>query len=283
MDRKRNKIAKQVKSQINDVANRLQRNFNSILIEFGLERLLYRLSNSRFSQRFVLKGGMLMSLWSSDLGRISHDIDLLAFTENDGEDLKRIFSEIVSIDLSDGLHFDADGITYSNIMLNEEYHGIRLKIPLILEKTEVKVSVDIGFGDALPHPGFEIDYPSILSFESARVRAYSRETVIAEKFHTVIKFGNVNTRMKDFYDLWVLLNDPDTRRNELRIAVNSVFETRGTIVPTNPPFGLTQEFATMPDKVHSWTNYTKRTKLSSKPLTEVVTDIWLELKTVLSE
>ncbi len=267
-------IRTSVESSINKIATKLNRDYEKVLIEFGHERILFRLSKSRFQRQFVLKGGLLVSLWSGDPYRLSKDMDFLAFADNTDEKMIETFSEILAINAYDGLEFDLSSIVTTDIMLNEQYTGKRVRAFVKLNDTKVLISIDIGFGDALPFPDFEIEYPSMLGFAPARVRAYSRETVIAEKFHAIVKFGRINTRMKDYYDLWILLNKSDLDIANLKVSIESTFERRGTELPVARPLGLSKRFATRAHKVKLWSEFSKNTILANKALTEIVTEIW---------
>ena len=277
MDKQEFDMVALVKSRIENIAYELNQTFDEVLRTFGLERVLFRLSKSRFQHRFVLKGGMLVSHWSGDPHRLSKDLDFLAFAEYNAENLNEIVSEILAIDGFDGLEFDVGSISVTSIMLKEDYIGKRVQTFVKLDGTTVPISIDIGFGDALPFPDFEIEYPSILGFEPAKIRAYSPETVIAEKFHAIVRFGSINTRMKDYYDLWTMLNKSDINSTNLEVTIESTFERRGSEVPNSVPSGLTKRFATRRNKVALWSNFSKGTLLANKSLHEVVDEIWFKL------
>jgi hypothetical protein len=166
-------------------------------VAFGLERLVYRLSASDYRDRFVLKGGMLVTLWTADTGRFTRDIDFLAFGSDEEAALKEAFSTILAIDGGDGLNYDAANLTAAPIREDQIYGGMRLRTTAYLGTTQIPITVDLGFGDALGDPKYQIDYASLLDFPSASIRAYSPATVIAEKFQAVVALGIANSRMKD--------------------------------------------------------------------------------------
>lgn len=277
MDKPDHDIVVLVKSKVKEIATNLNRSYNNVLIEYGLERVLFRLSQSRFRKQFVLKGGMLVAHWSGDPFRFSQDIDLLAFSDDNSESLKEIFSEIFAIEAYDGLEFDLESISVNDIMLKEEYVGKRVKTNFRLDKTKLPISIDIGFGDALPFPDFEIEYPSMLEFAPVRLRAYSPETVIAEKFHTIVRFGSFNTRMKDYYDLWILLNKRGLDEASLKVTIESTFERRDSKLPRTRPPGLSERFATRAHKIKLWSDFSKNTLLANISLAEIVREIWNKL------
>ena len=182
--------------------------YQQVLIRYLHERLLYRLSVSRFNQRFFLKGGALMFAHERFAARPTVDIDFMGDRiSNDMENIKRTFMEICAIEYpEDGVTFDTDNITVSEITPDREYQGVQLHVTAHLDTIVQNLSMDIGFGDIIiPHP-IELDYPALLDgMEDIPVMAYSLETVVAEKFQTMIARTVLNSRMKDFYDVYTIL------------------------------------------------------------------------------
>jgi len=224
---------------------------------------------------------MLVTLWTTDPGRFTRDIDFLAFGETSDAALTSIFSEILALDTGDGLEFSIDTITTTDIREDQVYGGKRLRTVAHLGKTEIPITIDLGFGDALPDPHYEIEYGSILGFEPARIRAYSPSTVIAEKFQAVVALGLINGRMKDFYDLWAIPRATKIDPGDLRVAIAATFERRSTPVPTEAPQGLSAAFAEDPAKARQWLTYADGTELKGVPLGTVVADIWTYLSAAL--
>lgn len=274
-------IVASVRQRLLNVARSEGRDFQTILVAFGLERLIYRLSKSPHRDKFVLKGGMLVTLWTTDPGRFTRDIDFLAFGETEDATLTSIFAEILSLDAGDGLKFSIDTITTTDIREDQVYGGKRLRTVAHLGKTEIPITIDLGFGDALPDPHYEIEYGSILDFEPARIRAYSPATVIAEKFQAVVALGLINGRMKDFYDLWAIPKATEIDQADLRAAIAATCERRNTPIPTEAPQGLSVAFAEDPAKARQWLTYADGTELKGVPLSTVVADIWTYLRTAL--
>lgn len=273
-------LAASVRQRLLNLARKDRQAFDVVLVAFGLERLIYRLSISKYRDRFVLKGGMLVTLWTKDTGRFTRDVDFLAFGPDDEETLKRAISVILSIDAEDGLVFDIDSLTATVIREDQVYGGMRLKTTAYLGNTKIPITIDIGFGDALGDPEFEIDYTSLLDFPPATVRAYSPETVIAEKFQAVVALGVVNGRMKDFYNLWAIRHSVPIEPEVLRQTIRKTFERRETEIPKSCPPGLTQEFATDPNKRTQWSAYADATELEDTNLAEIVDDIWAWLEPI---
>ncbi len=250
------------------------RDFQTVLVAFGLERLVWRLSVSGYRDQFFLKGGMLVTLWTSDPGRFTRDVDFLGFGASVEERIRDIFAEILSLDAGDGLVFDTDALTVSDIREDKVYGGKRLRTLADLAGARIPITIDIGFGDAITAPGYEINYSSLLDFESARIRAYSPATVMAEKLQAVVSLGLINGRMKDFYDLWAIPRAVDVPADALAEAVRATFQRRETPVPADRPTGLSGKFAEQPGKADQWRAFSTSTTLEGKSLVKTLDEIW---------
>ncbi|MEM0985112.1 MAG: nucleotidyl transferase AbiEii/AbiGii toxin family protein [Pseudomonadota bacterium] len=268
-------MAASVRQRLLNLARDEGRVFDVVLVAFGLERLIYRLSVSQYQDQFVLKGGMLVTLWTTDPGRFTRDVDFLGHGKDDEQTLIDAFADILSIDANDGLVFDTAEITASEIREDQVYGGKRLKTTAHLGKTKIPITVDLGFGDALSDPAYEIEYASLLDFEPATIRAYSPATVMAEKFQAVVALGAANSRMKDFYDLWAIPEAADVEIDDLAMAVQRTFERRATRVPERRPDGLSDDFTTSALKMDQWAAYSEATDLEGVTLKDVADDIWL--------
>ena len=271
-------IAASVRQRLLNLAREEGQVFEVVLVAFGLERLVYRLSVSEYRDRFVLKGGMLVTLWTADTGRFTRDIDFLAFGSDEETQLKEAFSAILAIDGRDGLIYDTANLTAVAIREDQVYGGMRLRTTDFLGTTQIPITVDLGFVDALGDPKYQIDYGSLLDFPTASIRAYSPATVIAEKFQAVVVLGIANSRMKDFYDLWTLPKAVNIDLVELVDTIRGTFNRRETVIPTTCPVGLSPEFSTEQGKETQWRAYSSGTTLEGKPLAEVTADIWTWLE-----
>ena len=179
--------------------------YNVLLVRFTLERLLYRLSISMHREQFVLKGAMLFALWEPEMHRATRDLDLLGFGQSTPERLADIFRELCNLEVeADGVVFDPRSVACEDIRAQDEYAGIRVKLRATLGKAVVPLQVDVGFGDALPVAPEEITFPVMLGMAAPKLRAYSRETVVAEKLEAIVKLGMLNSRFKDYFDLHYL-------------------------------------------------------------------------------
>jgi len=241
--------------------NKLDHNF--VMNRYACERLLYRLSISKYADQFILKGAMLFSIWFSESFRPTKDIDLLGFGEDSEERLKGIFQHVCLIKPKkpDGLTFDARKITIEPIREPQEYQGKRLFIPV--SNTRIKVQVDIGFGDIITPSAIEIDYPSLLDMPSARLRAYNRETVIAEKIEAIVSLGTQNSRMKDYYDLLMMSLEYEFDGSLLNDAIASTLVRRKTQLPSGTPDGLNDKFMLTQVKKTQWNAFLKKSRLNT--------------------
>ena len=157
---------------------------------------------------------------------------------------------------------------------------MRLKTTAYLKTTQIPIVIDLGFGDAITAPDYEIDYGSLLDMPSATVRAYSPETVISEKFQAVIALGIVNSRMKDFYDLYAIPRAVEVSEDALLKAIKSTFIRRETDIPRERPTGFSNAFLQDPIRETQWTAYSTETDVAGMTLEEVCDDIWAYLEPV---
>jgi predicted nucleotidyltransferase component of viral defense system len=263
-DRPKN-VAASVRNRLLNIARQRGEDFQLILIQYALERMLFRLSHSEYSEEFVLKGAMLFQVWSGERHRPTRDIDFLGRGEPSETRFQEIFEDICSIEVDDdGLKFDATSIHVRTMKEAEKYQGIRIKLDAFLDSARIPVQVDIGFGDAITPGAIEIDYPVILDFATPKLSAYPRETVVAEKFQAMVMLGISNSRMKDFFDLWKLANKFEFDGAVLGKAIKATFERRETQVPNEMPLALTEEFTNDKQKMVQWNAFINKTGLDAK-------------------
>ncbi len=259
-----------VRARLLGLSKSSNQTFDVVLTRFVLERLLYRLSLSPHADRFVLKGAMLLMTWLKIPHRTTRDLDLLGFGEPNEEAMLAIFRRIIAEDTNDGVRFEVDALQVDRIREGLEYGGLRLRTTALVGGARVPVTVDVGFGDAT-EPGLEmIEYPVLLDLPAPRLRAYARETVIAEKFHAMVALGRANSRMKDFYDLWVLSRSFPFDDDRLARAIAATFGRRRTAIPTEPPDALTPAFGTDEQKQRQWSAFAKGVAVEPGQLGEVV-------------
>jgi predicted nucleotidyltransferase component of viral defense system len=243
-----------------------------VLTRYALERLLYRLSISEYRNRFVLKGAMLVTTWFDSPHRPTRDLDLLGFGESSTASVLAVWKEICTIPAADGIAFDGQGLRASPIREDMEYGGIRLRTTAKIARARINVTVDIGFGDAVEPGPEEIDLPVLLDLPAPHLRAYARETVVAEKFHAMVTLGRANSRMKDFYDIWMLSKAHEFDQERLVQAITATFKRRGTDIPNGLPDAFTPDFFREPAKLQQWSAFVR--DLTTEPPS---------LETVLSE
>lgn len=267
-------IAASVKDRLLNLARREGRDFGVVLVRYALERLLYRLSRSKHRDRFVLKGGMLVTIWLHDDNRETRDADFLGHGDASEESLRATFAEIMAMQADDGLEFDVAGLTTTAIREEMEYGGIRLRTVAYMERTRISITIDIGFGDALADAPRQLAYPSLLGMESPEIRSYPPAAVVAEKFQAMVALGVANGRMKDYYDLWAIPKTVTISDAELDGAIRATFDRRGTEIPSGRPPGLSDEFCRDDAKQRQWRAYAASVELDGVALDAVVDAIW---------
>jgi predicted nucleotidyltransferase component of viral defense system len=262
-----------VRARLLNLAKQRQQPHELLLTRYALERLLYRLSTTKHRERFVLKGAMLMTAWFDDPFRPTRDLDLLGFGDPDPQSMLAVFREICAVEIDDGVVFDVAGLQIELIREELEYGGLRLKTHATISGARVRVVVDIGFGDAVEPGIVDLELPVLLDLPAPRLRAYPRETVIAEKFQTLVALGHANSRMKDFYDVWVLVRAYEFTGDGLARAIGATFARRNTPIPIDPPFGLTRAFADDAGKQQQWKIFAETMEPELPSLAEVVTEL----------
>jgi predicted nucleotidyltransferase component of viral defense system len=266
-------ISASVRARLQNVARERGQTFQLVLTHYVLERLLYRLSQTKHRNRFALKGAILITKWFADPFRPTQDLDLLGFGDDDPQHLVNAFREICAVSCDDGVVFEVDAFEIDRIRRENDYGGIRLKTFAAVGGARSRIVVDIAFGDAI-EPGLtEMDLPVLLDFPAPHVRAYARETVIAEKFQTMVILGRANSRMKDLYDIWVLSRTYEFEGNSLPRAIAATFARRKTEIPAEPPDALTEAFAKDPGKVQQWNSFADGVALRPGSLAKVITDL----------
>jgi predicted nucleotidyltransferase component of viral defense system len=223
-------IAASVHQRLLNVARETGRPFNEVLQYFAMERLLYRLSRSDHKGSFVLKGALLFRVWDLPDSRATRDIDFLAFLDNSPETLAAICRDVCAIEGDDGLVFDPDSVDAKKIKEGADYEGVRVRFRGLLGKARITMQVDIGFGDTVHPDAVDDVYPTILEMDAPTLRMYPPETVVAEKAEAMVHLGNLNSRMKDFYDIWRLSQQFEFDNSVLGEAIKQTFDNRSTEV-----------------------------------------------------
>lgn len=240
--------------------------FQQLLTRFAIERLLVRLDSTAHRDDFILKGAMLFALWAEEPHRPTMDLDLLARGSPDLERLRSVFAEVCAVERDDdAIRFEGATIRVAPIREDAVYEGVRVRIAATLGKARIPVQVDVGFGDAtVPRP-LVTEYPTLLGLSTLRIKAYARETVIAEKTEAMVTLGIANSRMKDFFDLWFLAQNFEFDGARLAAALGSTFRRRQIAIPDGVPLALTPEFAADAAKMTQWRAFVAKSRLRSTP------------------
>ena len=278
----RTNLPASIRARLKQRADATRQDFNLTLTHYGLERLLYRLSISQYADRYLLKGALLFSLWYDQPHRPTRDVDLLGYGPDDVETAVATFREISQIAVDDGIVFDPASVAGSVIRKEAGYGGVRVDLRATLDGARIALQVDIGFGDVVTPAPEPIHYPVLLDdLPAPRLRAYPKYTVVAEKLHAICLLGRTTSRMKDYFDLWVLLTEEDLAPDELRRAVEATFARRRLAMPADLPIGLSDAFAQDPIKQRQWAAFFKKNGLAPRELAEVVArlrDVFLALQ-----
>jgi predicted nucleotidyltransferase component of viral defense system len=267
-------LAQSVQTRLVRHAKAIGADPNLVLARYGMERFLYRLSRSAHAERFVLKGALLLLAWLGEMLRPTRDADLLGYGDLSDETLLGIFREICAVEVEpDAVTFLPDSVAVAPIREQDAYGGRRVTLQARLGAARLTIQVDIGIGDAItPDPQW-LEYPALLDAPRARLRAYPRETVIAEKLHAMVLFGVRSSRMKDYFDVQALLREQATDPETLARAIAATFARRRTALPDGVPSGLSDEFANDVQRRAQWQAFATRSRVAAPPLAEVVADI----------
>jgi hypothetical protein len=255
-------LAASVRHRLTELARKQGEEFLLVLTRYVIERFLYRLSRSERRDDFILKGAMLFQLWVSHPHRPTRDLDLLGKGDHSIKGLVEAFRAVCGQAVEDdGLAFDPESVRGERIREDQEYEGVRIRCEARLGQAKVNLQIDVGFGDAVTPRAAEVEFPAMLGFPAPRLRAYPRQTVVAEKFQALVALGITNSRMKDFFDLWVLAHDFPFEGPTLCRAIRATFHRRKTPLPDEPPLALTAEFGADPSKVKQWQAFLKKGKI----------------------
>lgn len=274
-----NNNASSIRTRLKNIADNEHKPFDFILMLYFVERLLFRLSISRYGEQFVLKGGLLLYLIMNEKARATKDIDLLAKEiASDLNVLRNIFADVSAIPSDDAVTYDPGSITTERIKEDADYEGVRIKIIGHLGNIRKSLQFDIGFGDVIVPKPETLEYPTLLDMDKPVIKAYSKESVIAEKFEAMLYLAELNSRMKDFYDIYSLCTSFDFDGRVLYEAIFQTIMRRGTRMPKNPTvFG--KGFASSTDKATQWGAFKRRTSVGdSVEFSDVVDAIAIFLK-----
>ena len=245
----------------------------ALMEQYALGRLFWRLSQSRYADRFVLKGAQLFQIWSGAAHRPTRDADFLSYGEVDAESLVAIFSEICAARLN-----EEDGLSWKDcaakpIRDDNVYGGIRVRMVAVLGNARIPVQVDVGYGDVIIPEPVKVQWHGVLDFPASPLLAYPPQTVIAEKLEAAVSLGRSNSRMKDFYDMYWLCKHMDFERSLLIESIKLTFERRQTEVPLGVPLALTDTFVNDPSKQMQWRAFLRKSDLEFIEFAEVIAEL----------
>lgn len=264
-------LAASVHARLQNQARATNRPFQELLQYYAMERFLYRLSQTPHRSRFVLKGALMLYVWDAPLARATKDVDLLGRLDNSLENLGRVVREMCAAEVeADTMVFEPDTVKTERIKEDADYEGVRVRFVGFLGKARVAMQIDIGFGDVVT-PGAEtITYPTLLDFPAPQLAGYPRETVVAEKFQAIVYLSTLNSRMKDFYDVWLLASQSAFDGALLVRAIAATFANRGTAIDV-APIAFTPDFTEQASTLSQWTAF--RSKLPNTECPETLAEV----------
>jgi len=253
-------IAQSVRQRLLNLARQTGQDYNRLLVRYSLERILYRLSQSEHADRFILKGAMLFAVWSGQQYRSTQDLDLLGTGDNSPAGLEDVLREVCGVEtgVPDGMAYAPETVAAEIIREDMQYEGVRLRVESRLGTARIPLIIDVGFGDAITPAPLEEEFPVLLDAPAPRIRAYPRESVIAEKLEAMISLGEANSRMKDFADVYFLSKHFDFDGPVLAEAIANTFARRETPI-IEAPAAFTEEFAGLDHKQAQWRAFLRRT------------------------
>jgi predicted nucleotidyltransferase component of viral defense system len=274
-------IAASVLSQLRNQTEMLGRPFAEVLQYYAMERFLYRLSKTRYADKFILKGGLLFYVWNLPLRRPTRDIDFRGYVSNNSKSLLNIINEVITEPApEDGIVFDPQSVSVEETQIDADYQGIRVKLTALLERSRIPIQIDIGFSDDLTSKVDSIEYPNILpDLKTVQMKGYPKEAVVAEKFHAMVRHAELNSRMKDYYDIWLISETFELESKSLEKAIESTFKKRDTEIPSERPLSLSAEFARASQI--RWTNFLNKMDLENEQVADlqsVIEKIWIFLE-----
>lgn len=264
-------VAACVRTRLLNRARETKQDFNLVLTRYAIERLLYRISISQHADQFLLKGALLLDLWFDIPHRPTRDADFLGFGSAELPHIEAVFREICTIETHDGVTFQPHTVQATEIRKEANYAGVRVMLLGVIDGARCQIQIDIGFGDAVTPGPEDVEYPVMLSeFAAPKLRVYPRYTVVAEKFEALSSLGIANSRMKDYFDLWILAQHIDFDGAPLRQAIRTTFDRRKTALAGEAPFSLTDAFAQVAQKRAQWQAFLRKNRLEALALNDVI-------------
>jgi len=259
-------IEASVRARIQNKAKEANRSFAEVLQYYGMERFLYRFSCSKYADKFILKGALMFTVWQVSQRRTTLDIDFSARYNNQIMSIEKVIKDVCRVSvISDGLIFDPQTVKGYKIKENAEYEGVRVKFRGFLERSRIPMQIDIAFSDVIYPPPKVINYPVILDFPKPRLRGYPAESVVSEKFEAMVKLGLLNSRMKDFYDIWLMMRKFDFHGLTIVEALKRTFKHRKTELPKHKPLFAGEIYDEKSDRQLLWKTFLKKGNIKHAP------------------
>lgn len=259
-------IPASVRARLQNIAKETSRPFAEVLQYYGMERLLYRFSKSPYTAKFILKGALMFTAWNIPQRRTTLDIDFSARFDNQINGIEKVIKDICKVAvISDGLVFDPETVKGQRIKEDADYEDVRVKFVGFLERSRIPMQIDIGFGDVIHPKPKTIDYPVILDLPKPHLKGYPLESVISEKFEAMMKLGLLNSRMKDFYDIWLLMRKFDFNGTILTEALKKTFDHRKTELPLKRPLFAQEIYDNKSDRQMLWMAFLRKNDIKNAP------------------
>jgi hypothetical protein len=256
-------VAASIRQRLYNKSKDINLPFEEIVRRYAMERFLYRLSLSEYRERLILKGALMFAVWKNSIYRPTFDIDLLGLMSNNADTLAECIGKICSVQVEDdGIIFDPSTVKSLVITKDADYTGCRVQFTGKMENMRIPMQIDIGFGDVVfPNPD-KVTMPSFIDMPIGQVLGYTRESTIAEKYHAMVQMADINSRMKDFYDIWMLSKTFDFSGHKLTEAIKATFVGRKTPI-TDDIIAFTDSFAA--EKQNQWQMFLKRINVTEAP------------------
>jgi len=263
--RKVRDMATSVHQRLLNKSRQTGRPFNELLQYYAMERFLYRLSKSDYADRFVLKGALMLTVWEAPVSRPTRDMDFLGRIDNDIVTIADAIRDVCSTEVDpDGLESNPETVEAERIAEDADYEGVRVYFQGNLGSARASMQMDVAFGDVVVPGTKTIEYPTIIEMPPPVLAGYSMESTVAEKFEAMVKLGFLNSRMKDFFDIWLLSQLFEFSGEILASAMASTFETRNTdILQSSSVFSV--EFMADESKATQWQAFLRRTAIERAP------------------
>jgi hypothetical protein len=259
-------IEASVRALLQNKARETNRPFAEVLQYYGMERFLYRFSRSEYVDKFILKGALMFTVWQIPERRTTLDMDFSSTYDNQIATIERVIRDVCKVLVApDGLVFDSQTIKGQKIKEDADYEGVRIKFRGFLERARIPMQIDVGFGDVIyPNPK-TINYPVILDFPKPHLKGYPAESVISEKFEAMVKLGLLNSRMKDFYDIWLMMRQFDFDGLKLIEALKLTFRHRKTSLPQHKPLFAEEIYDKKSDRHTLWKAFLRKGDIKHAP------------------